>query len=465
MFPIWRSRRKKGKLHLLATPKARPEGRRMSILPRSLFGRLVLLLITVVALAVLTSVVLFRHDRAELLVRQFGDTKLAQLQALRAALQSADGPHRRETLQRLNREYKVRIVPEDERPSIGQPALGPMFSDLEERLRANLGPETEVRVAPRLRLLLVRVIAGGDGYWVGFPMPDRPEAEDIPSRALTWTLVVLALLLAAAYVFARFLARPLYELTSAVDYVGRGETPPPLPESGPSEIAAVNRGFNAMLGNLRQIERDRAVLLAGVSHDLRTPLARLRLGIELGTSDDATRSGMVADIEEMDRIIGQFLDFARDDATTSPQLGDLNAIVAACIERYAQSGRTVTFAPGAIPQLSLKSTAISRLVANLVDNALAYGAPPVEVTTSRVGEQVWLDVCDRGDGIPPDQVERLKQPFTRATVARAREDGAAGAGLGLAIVDRIARMHGGTFDLTPRDGGGTVARVALPVPA
>jgi len=437
----------------------------VTLLPRSLFGRLVLLLIAVVALAVLTSIVMFRHDRAELLVRQFSDTKLAQLQALRAALESADGPHRRETLQRLNREYDVRIVPENDRPNIGQPVLGPQFADLEERLRANLGQDTEVRIAPRLRLLLVRVRAGGEGYWVGFPMPERPEAPDIPSRALTWTLVVLALLLVAAFVFARFLARPLRELTSAVDRVGRGETPPPLPESGPSEIAAVNRGFNAMLGNLRQIERDRAVLLAGVSHDLRTPLARLRLGIELGTPDEATHAGMVADIEEMDRIIGQFLDFARDDAASALQHADLNAIVAACMDRYVQAGQPVTFAPGDIPQLPLKPTAISRLVANLIDNALAYGAPPVQINTALAGDRVWLDVADRGDGIPPDQVERLKQPFTRASAARAREDGAAGAGLGLAIVDRIARMHGGTFDLSPRDGGGTVARVTLPISA
>jgi two-component system osmolarity sensor histidine kinase EnvZ len=437
----------------------------VTLLPRSLFGRLVLLLVAVVALAVLTSILMFRHDRAELLTRQFSDTKLTQLQALRAALESADGAHRRETLQRLNREYDVRIVPESERPNIGQPVLGPMFSDLEERLRANLGPETEVRVAPRLRLLLVRVNAGGQGYWIGFPMPERPQAEDVPSRALTWTLVVLALLLAAAYVFARFLARPLRELTSAVGRVGRGETPPPLPESGPTEIAAVNRGFNAMLGNLRRIERDRAVLLAGVSHDLRTPLARLRLGIEMGNLDPATHAGMVADIEEMDRIIGQFLDFARDDAATALQPADLNAIVAACVDRYAQAGQPVTFAPSKIPQLPLKPTAISRLVANLIDNALAYGAPPVQLVTALSGDRVWLDVADRGPGIPPDQVERLKQPFTRASAARAREDGAAGAGLGLAIVDRIARLHGGTFDLSPRDGGGTVARVALPISA
>src|SRR4029453_14373191 len=109
------------------------------------------------------------------------------------------------------------------------------------------------------------------------------------------------------------------------------ETPAPLPESGPAEIGAVNRGFNAMLGNLRQIERDRAVLLAGVSHDLRTHRARLRLGVEMGNADAATKSGMVADIEEMDRIVGQFLDFARGDDEAARELADLDALVASVV--------------------------------------------------------------------------------------------------------------------------------------
>ena len=121
------------------------------------------------------------------------------------------------------------------------------------------------------------------------------------------------------------------------------------------------------------------------------------------------------------------------------------------------------FVPGTLPRLQLKPTAISRLVSNLLDNALAYGAPPVEVATSIADGNVVLDVTDRGPCIDPGEVERLKQPFTRASEARARTDGAAGAGLGLAIVERITRMHGGQFDLLPRDGGGTLARVTLPV--
>jgi len=430
--------------------------------PRSLFGRLILLLVSVVGLVALTSFLLFNHDRAALVTNQFNDTKLVQMKALRASLEGADGPLRRETLARLGREYGVRIIPESERPTIGLPPLGKLLQGLEERLREGLGEGTEVRIAPRARQLFVRVQAGADGYWIGFPLPPRPAAEGIPARAIAWTVSIIAMLLLAAFAFARYLARPLHQLAVAVERVGRGETPAPLPESGTSEIAAVNRGFNLMLGNLRQIERDRALLLAGVSHDLRTPLARLRLGIELRNADDATRAGMVADIEEMDRIIDQFLDFARDEAATATEPIDINPMLTACIERYARSDRDVRWRGGASARVRMKPAALSRIANNLIDNALAYARSPVDVSTTRRGDVVAIDVADRGPGIPSGDVERLKQPFTRAGEARTREDGAAGAGLGLAIVDRIARLHGGGFDLLPREGGGTVARVTLP---
>jgi two-component system osmolarity sensor histidine kinase EnvZ len=310
--------------------------------------------------------------------------------------------------------------------------------------------------------MLVRLTAAGSGYWVGLPLPPRPQAEDVPSRALAWSLILAAVLLAAAFLFAHFLARPLRELSAAVERVGRGELPPPLPEHGPSEIASLNRGFNQMTANLRQLEQDRALLLAGVSHDLRTPLARLRLGIEMQDADASTRAGMIDDIAEMDRIIGQFLDFARGSAETTAERCDLNALVRAGVERYSRAGQDVRFLPGTLPELALRPTAISRLLANLIDNALAYGTPPVEVTTRATSDGIVLDVADRGPGIAPELVERLKQPFTRASTARSDARGVAGAGLGLAIVERIARLHGGRLELLPRDGGGTIARVTLP---
>ena len=436
----------------------------MTLWPRSLFGRLILLLVTVVGLVALTTFLLFNRDRAALLAQQFNDTKVVQMKALRASLEGADGPSRRETLARLGAEYGVRIIPESERPTIGVAPVAAALQGLQERLREGLGEGTEVRIAPRARQLFVRVQAGDDGYWIGFQLPPRAET-DIPTRAIALATTVIALVLLAAFAFARYLARPLRELKLSVEAVGRGETPGALPESGTSEIAAVNRGFNAMIANLRQIERDRALLLAGVSHDLRTPLARLRLGIELQHADEATRAGMEADIEEMDRIIDQFLDFARADAAAAAEPIDINVELALCVDRYARAGRDVRIRSAPPALVRIKPTAVSRVASNLIDNGLAYGRPPIEISTDLLDDEVVLDVADRGGGIARDDVERLKQPFTRAGEARTRNDGAAGAGLGLAIVDRIARLHGGRLDLLPRAGGGTIARVVLPAAA
>ena len=426
--------------------------------PRSLFGRLALLLLAAILASQAAAIYLFRQDRAALLARQFSDTKLEQLRALRAALASADPGAADAALVRLGEANGARIVSDGERRSVGGPPQNPLLIDLENRLKAELGPETELRIQPRLQLLWIKLVAGDRAYWAGYQLPPRPS--DDPGRAVEWSLIILVVLLASAYVFARYMARPLRELSDAVASVGKGRSPSPLPETGPSEIVTLNRGFNQMLSNLRQMEQDRAVLLAGVSHDLRTPLARLRLGIEVGGQDERERQGMVEDIEEMDRIINQFLDFAREERDATVERRDLNELVAGVVERHARAGQTLRFSPGELPPLALRATACSRLVANLVDNALRYGAPPIEVATRREGSSVILEVSDCGPGIPQDQVERLKRPLTRGDPARG---GAGGAGLGLAIAERIARLHGGTLDLLPRPGVGMVARVTLPI--
>ncbi len=432
---------------------------RIRLWPRSLFGRLALLLLLVILISQATAIYLFRQDRAALLARQFSDTKIVQLKALRAGLAAAAPNATNATLAQFGEAYQARIVSGDERRFVGGAPQNPVLVELEERLKTELGPQTEMRIQPRLQLLWIKLQAGDHAYWAGFPLPPRP-GDDVQSRALEWSLIALAVLLASAYAFARYLARPLRQLNDAVTNVGKGRSPSPLPETGPSEIVSLKRGFNQMLASLHQAEQDRALLLAGVSHDLRTPLSRLRLGVEVGARDERERAAMVGDIEEIDKIIGQFLDFARDDRNTPLEPRQLNDIVADVVDRYGLDGQDVRFAPGEIPPIALRPTAMSRLIVNLIDNALRYGAPPVEVFTRSTRDAVVLDIADRGAGVPPDQVERLKRPFTRGELARS---GAAGAGLGLAIVDRIARMHTGGFDLLPREGGGTLARVVIPI--
>ena len=429
--------------------------------PRSLFGRLALLLLVVILVSQAAAIYLFRQDRAALIARQFGETKLVQLRALRAALASADPGVGDGTLARFGEAYRVRIVPDEERRSFGGPPNNPLLVELGERLRDELGADTELRIQPRQQLLWIKLVAGDRAYWAGFQLPPRP-GEDVPGRALELSLIILALLLISAYAFARYLSRPLRQLNDAVASVGEGRSPPPLPETGPSEIVNLNHGFNQMLSNLRQNEEDRAVLLAGVSHDLRTPLARLRLGLEVGVQDREARDGMVEDIEEIDKIIDQFLDFARNGRDSPPDLVDVNQLIAGLIERYQRAGDELQFRGGELPRIALRTTAFSRLITNLIDNALRHGAPPIEVSTRRDGGSLVLEVADRGPGIPADQVELLKRPFTRGDPSRS---GAAGAGLGLAIVERIARLHSGTLELLPRPGGGMIARVSLPAQA
>jgi two-component system, OmpR family, osmolarity sensor histidine kinase EnvZ len=432
----------------------------LTLWPRSLFGRLALLLLLVILISQATAIFLYRQDRVALLSRQFSDTKIVQLKALRAGLATADPKSTAAALARFGDAYQARIVPDEERRFVGGPPQNPLLVELLERLKAELGPETDLRIQPRLQLLWIKLKAGDHAYWAGFQLPPRP-VDQAQSRALEWSLIALAVLLTSAYFFARYLARPLRQLNDAVADVGDGKLPPPLPETGPSEIASLNRGFNQMLDKLHRADEDRALLLAGVSHDLRTPLARLRLGIEVGAQDAATHEGMISDIAEMDKIIGQFLEFARDDHEAPLEMRELNDIVAAAVERYRKAGNEVHFSRGELPAQPLRSTAVSRMIANLIDNALRYGAPPVDVVTRVDGRSVVLDVADRGPGIAADQVERLKRPFTRGEPART---GGAGAGLGLAIVERIARLHGATFELLPREGGGTCARVTFTGP-
>ena len=430
----------------------------MTLWPRSLFGRLALLLLLVIVVSQATAMLLYRQDRASLVARQFSDTKLLQLQALSAALAATDLRERSETLARLGHEYGARIVPDDGRRAFGAEPQNPLLVELSDRLKTDLGPQTELRIQPRQQLLWIKMQAGDQAYWTGFPLPPRPS-DAIQTRTLEWGLIALAVLLASAYVFARYLARPLRQLNDAVANVGAGKSQPPLPETGPSEIVNLNRGFNQMIANLRQAEQDRALLLAGVSHDLRTPLARLRLGVEVGTHDEAMREGMAADIDEMDKIIGQFLDFGRDDRDVALEVRPLDEVVAPLVERYRRAGSEVHYNAGKLPPVPMRATAMSRLLSNLIDNALRYGGAPVDVSARSDGPSVVIEVGDRGPGIPPGEVERLKRPFTRGDPARS---GGGGAGLGLAIVERIARLHGARFDVLAREGGGTLARVTMP---
>jgi two-component system osmolarity sensor histidine kinase EnvZ len=233
-----------------------------------------------------------------------------------------------------------------------------------------------------------------------------------------------------------------------------------MEEEGATELRTLAGAFNRMTAALQQAETERALLLAGVSHDLRTPLSRMRLAVEMSADHDpAMTAGMVQDIEDMDAIIDQFLDFARDQSGENVEAaGDLNAIVRSVVARYQSRQRPVSFSLGELPPVPLRPAAIQRLLVNLIENALRYSGTAVEVETRAENGAVVVAVADRGPGIPPAEAQRMLQPFTRMEASRT---GATGSGLGLAIVQRIAALHRGRIELLPRPGGGLEARVTL----
>jgi two-component system osmolarity sensor histidine kinase EnvZ len=432
----------------------------VKLFPRTLLWRTFFLLAALILLAVAAWFQLFRVSEREPRARQTADLVASVVNLTRAALVTAQPDLRRGLLVDLQEQEGIRVYPaEPDDRVVALPLDRPGVQLFAAEVRRQLGPDTRLAVEiDGLPGFWVSFRIEGDEYWVMLPR-ERIERQ-AALRWAGWGAFVLVAALAGAWLIVFRLRRPLRALVGAAADVGRGRVPPPLDESGPQEIQTVSRAFNQMTRDLARLEDDRALILAGVSHDLRTPLARLRLGLEMAEADAQLKSGMAADIDEMDRIIGQFLDFARAAGGEPAAPADLAALARAVAAHYRDTGHALVEEIASVPAVSVRSMAVRRLITNLVDNALRYGEKDVRLRVAPVGRAVVIEVLDRGPGIPADEVDRLKQPFTRLETARS---GKGGSGLGLAIVDRIARMHGGSFDLLPRDGGGLVARVTFPV--
>jgi two-component system osmolarity sensor histidine kinase EnvZ len=433
----------------------------MRLWPRTLLWRSVLLIALLLSLAHAAWLYIFRASEREPRARQVAQQIVSVVNLTRTALITADPAKRLTLLQDLSQDEGIQVY-------IGHPGervapLGdrPFLRLVEQEIKRHLGADTQLATSrDGIRGAWVSFQIDGDDYWIFLPR-SRLERGD-PLRWVGWGTVVLALALLGAFLIVARINQPLRQLTRAAVAMGRGRAPPPVPETGPSEISTLARAFNQMADDLKRMDDERALLLAGVSHDLRTPLARLRLGLEMSEGDAQLKAGMAADVDEMDRIIGQFLDFARAAGGERAAPTDLAAMAREIAARYREGGHALTEEIVAVPEVTVRPMAVRRLVTNLVDNALRYGERDVRLRVVPAGRAVVVEVLDRGPGIPADEVERLKQPFTRLETARS---GKGGSGLGLAIVDRIARMHGGSFELLPREGSGLVARVAFPLAA
>ncbi|WP_374666599.1 ATP-binding protein [Ramlibacter sp.] len=386
----------------------------------------------------------------------------------RAALVHADPISRVSLIKTLADQEGVRIVPREPTDRFAPIAASAIDQAVIDELMHRLGKGT----------VMASSVNGEEGLWIGFQIEqdaywllmDRARFSQVGGRTwMVWLLTAAALSLAGAAVIARLINRPLKQLSFAASRVRDGDFDASrLDEKAvTAEIREVNIGFNRMAQQLSKIEQDRAVMLAGISHDLRTPLARLRLETEMSVVDEDARQHMASDIDQLDAIIDKFLDYARPDhAELRPVV--LADVVQACV--YAlrdQPDIRINVDVGRDMIVLADEVELGRVVSNLLENARRYGKTPetgiavIDVAARARNEWVLLKVRDHGMGVAPETLPNLVKPFFRGDAARTA---ATGAGLGLAIVDKTVQRMGGIFALANTASGGLAAHIKLQRP-
>ncbi|MFM2434934.1 MAG: hypothetical protein RL063_914 [Pseudomonadota bacterium] len=336
----------------------------------------------------------------------------------------------------------------------------PFINMVAEKIRERLGAETIITVNHYgVQGLWVSFNIGQDDFWVVIP---KVHVEvHFPWQWLGWGALVLLLSLGGGYLLAARINRPLNLLVNAANRLRNGEQPEKLPEESVTELREVSSTFNKMATALAELDAERTLILAGVSHDIRTPLARLRLAVEMlpDESCDSLKNGMIEDIADMDNIIHQFLDFVRGVEGEPTQLIDINSLLQGLHDRQSRAGRDLVVQMAATYAIPIRPLAMQRLLDNLVGNAYAYGHGQVRVASQILNDAIVISVFDNGPGIPETHLEKLLRPFERLDTARSN---AGGSGLGLAIAERIAKLHHGKLELINRPEGGLEARLTLP---
>jgi two-component system osmolarity sensor histidine kinase EnvZ len=445
----------------LNPPKARPAKKFVAL---SLFWRTFFLLALLLTGGVFAWVQTFRALEFEPRAVQAAQQIASLVNLTRSALLATDGINRIAIIKSVSTLDAVKLTPREPTDKWEPFEIDRFQRVIERELRDQLGPDTVVASS----------MNGKEGLWVGFSIArdnywlkvDRARVGPMStSTIMLWVSIALLATVLGSAGIARLINRPLKDLSFAASRIRDGEYDSRLDETTmTSEIRQVNMGFNRMARELAKVEQDRAVMLAGISHDLRTPLSRLRLEAEMSVKDEEAKSNMAMDIDQLDAIIDKFMDYARP--------GEVRLVpcnVAAVVEREAAAFRDTSqiriTSKVAIDTVVLADDVeLGRVFQNLFENARRYGRSTdtgiarVVVSYARTGLWVIITVRDHGQGVDPKKLDQLTTPFFRGDAARTA---ATGAGLGLAIVEKAVQRMGGAFELANATEGGLLAHVRL----
>jgi len=464
------------------------------LVPRSLFSRLVLVLLAGLIVAQLLSFAIHMHERGELLLRASGIQSAQRIADVVKLLESLSPPERRRivnvlsappllvSLDRspitpaqdtqeagaraalftsmlrrfLGNEWTVELTVADDVPSTPLPMRGPMGAANPGK-QLPFGPMMHSVVQPGFSF--VSQVRLRDGTLVTFDSRLPQETAGWPYRMLFSLVVLLTAVIILSLVAVRWATRPLKTLAEAADELGRNIQRAPMEENGPIEVARAARAFNTMQARVIAHMRERANVLAAMSHDLKTPVTRMRLRAEL-LDDPELKRKFAADLEEMESMVAGTLDFLRGlESSEAVKPVDVMALLESLQADMVEMGSRITINGAALRPYLAKPAALKRCLTNLLDNAIKYGkSAAIHVDDNE--DRLEIRIEDEGPGVPETELERVFEPFYRLEGSRSRDTG--GTGLGLTIAKGIAEGHGGRLTLANRRSGGLEARLILP---
>ncbi len=339
--------------------------------------------------------------------------------------------------------------------------LVPELADDQVRLAfADEGGSREREDTDAFHHLLLASVQLPDGSWLNFSVATLRLAS-APDHSVLGSLTAMALGILLVSVFlVRSVTAPLRSLSTAADRIGIDAASPDLPQAGPREVRLAATAFNRMQARIKRLIDDRTQTLAAVSHDLKTPITRLRLRAHF-VSDDDLRQTIESDLDEMEAMIQSTLDFLRGDASGEEiKRVDIGTVIETVCDHLVDSGHDVVLRAGTHAPLSCRPLALKRAFSNLVENAVKYGTR-ARVSLAKQADELIVTIDDDGPGIPTAELDRVFDPFYRLEVSRSRETG--GTGLGLTVARSTIRAHGGDIQLANRSGGGLSVTVTLPM--